>query len=125
MRIGIMKRKAKQSFDEMCDAVKHRPAPRSQAEWREASRAMRLARRANQRQTGRTIYIECGSFARRIYLESTWGGMRCYNGPGPLGNVGMIGHHRVMFLRGDHASRVEFARHHAAAARRDGPVPLP
>jgi len=120
-----MKRKAKKTFDELCDAVKARPAPRSQADWRQASTAMRLARRANQRKVGRTIYVECGSFARRIYLEATWGQMNCYNGPSPLGAIGMIGHHRIMYQSGLCDGRLAFAKDFACAARRDGPVPLP
>lgn len=119
-----MRRKQEPTFNELCDAVKARPAPRSQAEWRAASTAMRAARRHPNR-VGRTIHIECGSFRRRVYLESTWGGMRCYNGPSPLTDIGMIGHHRAMYLHGIPENRVAFARDFARASRRNGPVPLP
>lgn len=120
-----MKRKVQPTFNELCDALQHRPAPRSQSEWRATSTAMRLARRACPPRTGRTIYVECGSFMRRIYLESSYGGMRCYNGPSPLGALAMIGHHRFMYLQGLRDDRVAFARDCAKASRRYGPVPIP
>lgn len=120
-----MKRKVQPTFNELCDALQHRPAPRSQSEWRATSTAMRQARAANTFKAGRMIYVECGSFARRIYLESTWGGMRCYNGPSPLGALGMIGHHRFMYLQGLREGRVADARDCAKASRRYGSVPIP
>ncbi|PDT77197.1 hypothetical protein [Bradyrhizobium sp. C9] len=119
-----MKRQQAPTFNQLCDALQSRPSPRSQAEWREASTAMRLARRHPGR-VGRTIYIECGTFARRIYLEATWGGVNCYNGPHPFGYVNMIAHHRFVLRQGLREGRVAEARHFAEASRLRGPVPLP
>ncbi|WBU27567.1 hypothetical protein OOZ54_12770 [Rhodopseudomonas palustris] len=113
------------TFAELCDAVARRTPPTTQAEWRAASRAIREARRASGGRIGRTIILPCGTSHRYIYAEASFGGMRCYNGPGYLAAVDMIAHHRRRLQEGCRASRVEFARQFAAAARRDGRVPLP
>lgn len=119
-----MKRKHQPTFGDYCDAVAAMPPPRSQAEWRQVSTAIRKARRHNVAKIGRTISLECGA-GRRLYLESTWGGMSCYNGPSPLRMVAMIGHQAAMYRQGLRGGRLLAGRDFAGAARRDGPVALP
>jgi hypothetical protein len=120
-----MKRKPKRTAAELAQAVSERAPPRSQAEWREASTAMRTARRAAGpgREWDRTIEIECGSPRRRLTL---WGhNMSVYNGPSRFSYIAMIGFSRRRYIEGCKARRVQDAREFAAASRADGAVPLP
>ncbi|WLA80311.1 hypothetical protein [Bradyrhizobium elkanii] len=110
--------------DDLFMALAKRAAPRSQAEWREASTALRECRRANRSPWARTASIRCGSLHRRLDL---WGDgpIGYYNGPSPVSWIDMIGFYRRRYMEGDTAQRLEHARQFAARSREDGPIALP
>ncbi|MCK1577825.1 hypothetical protein [Bradyrhizobium sp. 174] len=121
-----MPKEKKPTADELAAAVADLAPPTSQKAWRATSHAMRAARRAlgPGREFTRTISLCCGDARRRLDL---WGtrSVAPYNGPSPLSYVGMIGHQRRRYAEGCRAGRIEAARQFAAAARADGPIPLP
>jgi hypothetical protein len=120
-----MKRQPKPTADDLARAIWDSPQPRSQAEWRATSRAMREARRAlgQGREFTRTISVRCGSLHRRIDL---WGPyMKVYNGPSPVCWIDMIGGYRRRYMEGSKDGRLEGARQFAARSREEGPIRLP
>lgn len=108
----------------MLATVAAMPAPRSQDEWRQASSAMRKARREAVRLNRFCeAHILCDGHHRRL---------RCsprelatvYNGPSPIGDLLMIGWHRRQRVAiGD--SRIADARGFARRSRDAGAILLP
>jgi len=114
------------ALDEALAAVAALSAPRTQAEWRRASTALRTARRITRtRKRAMTIQIMCGGSHRYLYAETHGATTRCYSGTRGLGSLGMIRHHAALYRQGSTRGRVADARHFAVACRRESPVPLP
>ncbi len=101
-------------------------APRTHAEWRRVSTAIRHARRlARALKQAWTPRVACGGSHRYISAWSHGDVTDCYNGPSRLGSLGMIRHHAALYRQGSTRGRVTDARRFAAICRREGPVPLP
>lgn len=114
------------ALDEALEAVAALSAPRTQAEWRKASTALRTARRITlARKRTMTIQIMCGGSHRYLYAE-TWRPVTgCYTVARGLGSLGMIRHHAALYRQGSTKDRVADARYFASVCRSEGPVPLP
>lgn len=100
--------------------------PRTHAEWRRASTALRHARRiARALKQAWTPRVDCGGSHRYLYAETHGATTRCYSGTRGLGSLGMIRHHATLYRQGSTMGRIADAGRFAAICRREGPVPLP
>lgn len=102
------------------------PTPRTQAEWRRASTALRTARKlARARNVGFTAQIACGSSHRYLMCDAWSACACCYNGGGRFNELALMTYYRLRLVDGDRAGRVDGARSFAARSRQIGPAPLP
>lgn len=100
--------------------------PRTHAEWRRASTALRHARRvARALKQAWTPRVDCGHSHRYLFVWEHADATGCYNGRSRLGSLGMIRHHAALYRQGSIMGRVADARRFAAICQREGPVPLP
>lgn len=114
------------TLDEALAAVAALSAPRTQAEWRKVSTALRTARGITQtRKRAMTIQIMCGGSHRYLYAETYGPATGCYSGALGLGTLRLIQHHAFMYREGSTRGRVADVRYFATVCRREGPVALP
>lgn len=114
------------ALDEALEAIAGLSVPRTQAEWRKASTALRTARRINRtRKRAMTVQIMCGGSHRYLHAETYGSATGCYTGARGLGSLRMIQHHVFLYREGSTKGRVADARYFATVCRREGPVPLP
>jgi hypothetical protein len=100
--------------------------PRTHAEWRRASTALRRARRiARALKQAWTPRVDCGGSHRYLSAWTHGDTTDCYNGAAGLGSLRIVRHHAQMYRQGSWVGRLSDAHYFAAACRREGPVPLP
>lgn len=124
-----MRKPKPDAFDVARAALESAALPRSQAEWRATSTALRRARalyREARRTCGLTLTVPAASTRRYLHLEMTYArGVAVYNGASPAGYLPYVRSARVRYAEGSRAGRVRDAESWARASRLAGPVPIP
>lgn len=123
-------RKRPETFETLRERAEAMPAPRTHAEFRAISTALRTARRAWRGDPYRmpALSVLVDGHHRRITTQAhTCGGLVTIyrTSPAVLGYLGLIRHAVHMHRQGCTEDRLQDARCFAVACRSAGPVPLP